>query len=129
LSRDLLHARWVSSSIAGREKKVSAISLQRLSLPSFWLMEFDLVRLNCLDRGRRLIEPAERRRQSGLSRSLHRRVDFAFVGQPGHVAPLGVFLDLTKELNGFRFEARLTRVIDGDDHLDFYRNHILLGLY
>jgi hypothetical protein len=47
------------------------------------------------DRGRRLLHAAESRRQTSLSGSLHRRVDFALVGQPGHVAPLGVLLDLS----------------------------------
>src|SRR5271157_2201940 len=61
-------------------------------------------------------------------RSLHGSVDLALLRQPGHVSPLGVLLDLSEELYRFRFVARLTRVIDRDDHLDFYRNHILLGL-
>src|SRR5579859_5018432 len=62
------------------------------------------------------------------SRSLHSGIDFAPLGQPGHFSSLGVLLDLPQELNRFRFVARLTRVIDRDDHLDLYRNHILLGL-
>jgi hypothetical protein len=55
-------------------------------------------------------------------------VDLAPCGQPGHIFPLGALLDLPKELNGFRFVARLARVIDRDDHLDLHRNHILLRL-
>jgi hypothetical protein len=63
-----------------------------------------------------------------FSRSLDGSVDLALRRQPSHVSPFGVFCDFAQKLNCFRFVARLTRVIDWDDHLDFYRNHKLLGL-
>src|SRR5262245_43049392 len=42
----------------------------------------------------------------GLSRRLHGSVHFPVLRQPGHVAPLGVLLDLAKELNRLRLVAR-----------------------
>jgi hypothetical protein len=39
-----------------------------------------------------------------------------------------MLLDVPKKLNDIRFVARLARVIERDDHLNIYRNHILLGL-
>src|SRR5262249_12051114 len=60
--------------------------------------------------------------------SLHGGIDFAFLGQPRHIALVCVFLYLSKELNSFRLVAGLRRVINWNNHLDLNGNHVLLSL-
>jgi hypothetical protein len=48
-----------------------------------------------------------------ILRSMHRRVDLALLGQPRHVAPVGVLLDFTKELDALRFVTGFARIIGG----------------
>jgi hypothetical protein len=67
-------------------------------------------------------------RGAGSLRSFHGGVNLALRGQPGHVSPPGVLLDLAKELNRFRLVAQLAPTIDRDDHLDLDRNDILRRL-
>ena len=58
----------------------------------------------------------------------NRGVKLAVLFQPTHLVALGAFLDFAKEFHRFRFVARFTRVIGGNDHLDLHGDNILFGL-
>jgi hypothetical protein len=50
------------------------------------------------------------------------------MGQPGHVSSFGMLLDLSKELNRFRFITRFARIVSRDDRLDLDSDDIFPGL-
>ena len=55
---------------------------------------------------------------SALSRA-DQFVDLAMLFQPGRVTPLGMFADVSDELHGLGFVARLAGIVRRNDHLDF----------
>ncbi|MGA2230737.1 MAG: hypothetical protein ABSH22_07545 [Tepidisphaeraceae bacterium] len=62
-----------------------------------------------------------------MSRGFHRRIDLAMLLKPINVAGFRVRLDLSKQLDDLRLEARLAGVGIGNDRLDLDRHHEALG--
>lgn len=56
-------------------------------------------------------------------------VDLALVRQPIYIFPFGAVFYFPQKLNRFSFVARFTRIVDGDDHLHFYCNHVFVCLH